>query len=481
MVTKAPAAVGPSHVKHWQTQYMSRLLLTDGVVVVAALVLAQYARFDVSPMGIFAHGHMGPLPFALVVMWMAALTIFQTRSPRVLGAGVDEYRRVLSATFWVFGFIAIAALMLKIEPSRGYLAVALPAGTLGLLLSRWTWRRHMVRKRGAGQCQNPLLVIGDRHSVTTLVSDLIRNSDHFYSVIGVGIYDHSQSDETLDVLGTKVPILGDEKRALEAVKRCGANTVALTGTERFGSHGIRNLLWELEAQDIDLIVSPISTRLMMHPIPGYALLHVERPHYQEAKRFHKRAFDICFASAALIAAAPVLLMAALAIRLTSRGPTFYAAERVGLDGQLFTMHKLRTMVDNADALLEDLTQQNDSPGGVLFKMRDDPRITPVGRILRRFSIDEIPQFWNVIRGDMSIVGPRPPLQREVSTYDGEVRRRLLVRPGVTGLWQVSGRSDLTWDQSVRLDLSYVENWSMGTDLVLILKTVKAVLGRDGAY
>jgi lipopolysaccharide/colanic/teichoic acid biosynthesis glycosyltransferase len=160
---------------------------------------------------------------------------------------------------------------------------------------------------------------------------------------------------------------------------------------------------------------------------------------------------------------------------------FYNAERVGLDGKPFTMHKLRTMVENADELLADLESQNQSDGGVLFKIQDDPRITTVGKFLRRFSIDEIPQFFNVLKGEMSVVGPRPPLPREVANYDGEARRRLLVRPGVTGLWQVSGRSDLSWDDSVRLDLSYVENWSMGTDLVIILKTVRAVLGRAGAY
>ena len=145
------------------------------------------------------------------------------------------------------------------------------------------------------------------------------------------------------------------------------------------------------------------------------------------------------------------------------------------------MYKLRTMVDNADGMLADLADSNESQGGMLFKIREDPRITPVGKILRRFSVDEIPQFINVLKGDMSVVGPRPPLQREVALYDGVTKRRLLVRPGVTGLWQVSGRSDLDWDQSVRLDLSYVENWSMGMDLVIILKTVRAVLRRDGAY
>jgi exopolysaccharide biosynthesis polyprenyl glycosylphosphotransferase len=274
--------------------------------------------------------------------------------------------------------------------------------------------------------------------------------------------------------------------ALAAVNECGANTVAVTGTEHFGVDGIRKLLWQLEANDVDLVVSPgvidvAGQRLIMRPVSGYPLIHVEKPQYQGAKRFQKRAFDFCFAVAALIAASPILLCAALAIKLTSRGPVFYASERIGLDGEPFTLLKLRTMVADADAKLPELSDQNDSPGGVLFKMRNDPRVTRIGKTLRRYSIDELPQFINVLKQEMSVVGPRPPLPREVDTYDCDIRRRLLVRPGITGLWQVSGRSDLSWEESVRLDLSYVENWSTVADLVIILRTVHAVLLRRGAY
>jgi len=288
------------------------------------------------------------------------------------------------------------------------------------------------------------------------------------------------------VNGEEIPILGDEVRALEAINECSANTVAITGTEHFGVDGIRKLLWQLEPLDVDLVVSPgvidvAGPRLVMRPLSGYPLIHVEKPQYQGAKRFQKRAFDFCFALAALVAASPILLCAALAIKLTSRGPVFYAAERIGLDGQPFTMQKLRTMVADAEAQLEKLADQNESPGEVLFKIRDDPRITAVGKVLRRYSLDELPQFINVLKQEMSIVGPRPPLRCEVDTYDGEVKRRLLVRPGITGLWQISGRSNLSWEESVRLDLSYVENWSTVSDLVIILRTVHAVLLRRGAY
>jgi exopolysaccharide biosynthesis polyprenyl glycosylphosphotransferase len=262
--------------------------------------------------------------------------------------------------------------------------------------------------------------------------------------------------------------------------------VAVARTEHFGVQGIRELMWQLETLDVDLVVSPgvmdvANARLALRPYAGFPLLHVEKPTYEETNRFQKRAFDFCFALAAVIATTPVIIACAIAIKLTSKGPVFYRAERIGLDGKPFTMLKFRTMVDGADAQLASLMALNETAGGMLFKIREDPRITPVGRWLRKLSIDELPQFINVLKQDMSVVGPRPPLRREVDNYDVEAKRRLLVKPGVTGLWQVSGRSDLSWEDSVRLDLSYVDNWSMAGDLMIVAKTVKVVLVGDGAY
>jgi exopolysaccharide biosynthesis polyprenyl glycosylphosphotransferase len=261
--------------------------------------------------------------------------------------------------------------------------------------------------------------------------------------------------------------------------------VAIAGTGDFGIQGLRRLIWELEPMGVDLMVSPgvmdvALNRLVMRPIAGLPLLQIEKPQYQGAKRFQKRAFDSCFAFAALAGTLPVLLVTALLIKLTSRGPVFYSSERIGINGRPFSMLKFRTMVKDADKQLESLRRNNESDG-LLFKIREDPRITPIGRILRRFSIDEMPQFINVLRQEMSVVGPRPPLRREVEAYDDDVQRRLLVKPGITGLWQVSGRSDLSWDKAVRLDLSYVDNWSMVIDVVIIAKTVRAVFQRKGAY
>ncbi|WP_374026092.1 sugar transferase [Mycobacterium sp. HNNTM2301] len=474
--------------RRWQRQYSSRLRITDSMIVCASVFFAQFVRFGESPS---TSGYPGQLMtlFSLLfaALWLSSIAVFRTRSPRIIGAGIDEYRRLTSASFWTFGIIAMVTLLAKIELARGYLAVALPVGTVGLLASRAMWRHRIGAMRARGKFQTTVLAIGDRRGVSHLAHELTRNPRDGYVVVGLGIPGYGSSrGKTLTVHGREIPILGDETQALAAIGRCGVDTVAVTGSERFGVQGIRKLMWQLETMDVDLVVAPglmdvAAARLALRPVAGFSLLHVEKPQYQEAKCFQKRAFDICFSLAALIATSPLLIAAAIAIKLTSKGPVFYGSERIGLDGKPFKMLKFRTMVDGADKQIDHLMAINEGAGGMLFKIRDDPRVTPVGKILRRFSIDELPQFINVLKQEISVVGPRPPLRREVAKYDGEVKRRMLIKPGVTGLWQVSGRSDLSWEESVRLDLSYVDNWSMAGDLVIIAKTLKAVLASEGAY
>jgi exopolysaccharide biosynthesis polyprenyl glycosylphosphotransferase len=216
-------------------------------------------------------------------------------------------------------------------------------------------------------------------------------------------------------------------------------------------------------------------------VAGLPLIHVEKPQYSGTKKIQKLAFDHFMSISVLLGALPVMLAAAIAIKLTSKGPVFYRSERIGLEGQPFQMIKFRTMVEGAEKQVANLASVNESVGGVLFKIKDDPRITPIGKLLRKYSIDELPQFFNVLRREMSVVGPRPPLRREVDTYNDQVRRRLLVLPGITGLWQVSGRSDLSWEDSVRLDLSYVENWSITNDVLIAVKTIRIIATGAGAY
>jgi exopolysaccharide biosynthesis polyprenyl glycosylphosphotransferase len=471
----------------WQRGYAAKLVMTDSLVVCAAVVLAQYVRFGPthSPPGY--HQYFVPsFSVLFVIVWLSALAGFRTRSPRVIGTGIEEYRRVITASFATFGAIAIVTLLLNVDIARGYLAVALPAGTLGLVLSRWRWLRHVAHRRGGGRFRTAVLAFGERDAVENLANELTRNPADGYQVVGVGIprYGPAQG-EHLTINGQLVPIVGGESDMLRAIHTCGADTVAIAGTEHFGVQGIRRLIWDLEPLGVDLVVSTGAmdvalSRLVMRPIAGLPLLHIEKPQYLRAKRLAKRVFDFLFASAALVGTLPILLISAIAIKVSSRGPVFYSAERIGIDGKPFAMLKFRTMVADADKQLAHLQDANESDG-LLFKIRDDPRVTPVGRVLRRFSIDELPQFINVLRGDMSVVGPRPPLRREVEAYDCEVLRRLLLKPGVTGLWQVSGRSDLAWNDAVRLDLSYVDNWSMVGDLFIVAKTVRAVVESKGAY
>jgi exopolysaccharide biosynthesis polyprenyl glycosylphosphotransferase len=355
-----------------------------------------------------------------------------------------------------------------------------------LMLGRSICRRFLTAQRRRGRCVTSVLAVGDPRAVRSLVQSLAREWWYGYSVIGVCLTGRPAGG-TIEIPGVgTLPILGDENDVDRAIAETNADTVALTATEHLGPEGIRELSWQLDELGVDLVVSPgvvdvAGPRLTMQPVSGLPLIHVEKPQYSGTKRIQKRAFDLCVSFVVLLGALPVMMAAAIAIKLTSRGPVFYRAERIGLDGEPFQMIKFRTMVEDADAQVGTLATLNESIGGVLFKIRRDPRVTPVGRVLRRYSIDELPQFLNVLRKDMSVVGPRPPLRREVDTYDHQVRRRLLVLPGITGLWQVSGRADLSWEDSVRLDLSYVENWSITSDLLIAAKTVRTVFAGTGAY
>ena len=471
----------------WQRRYVATLQITDCLVVCTAVALAQLVRFGptLTPPGYLEY-YVPAFSVLFAIVWLVALAGFHSRSPRLIGTGIEEFRRVVAASFWTFGAIAIVTLLLKIDIARGYLAVALPVGTLGLVLSRSFWRGYVARKRGEGGYQTAVLAIGERDAVEHLATELTRNPMDGYQVAGIAIPGYGPPrGEQITINGRMIPIVGGEAHAFEAIRTCGADTVAIAGTEHFGVRGIRRLIWDLEPMGIDLIVSTgvmdvALSRLVMRPIAGLPLLHIEKPQYLGTKRFQKRAFDFCFALAALIGTLPILLITAIAIKISSRGPVFYSSERIGIDGKPFAMLKFRTMVKDADKQLANLLEKNEFDGPH-FKIQNDPRVTPVGRVLRRFSIDELPQFINVLRHEMSVVGPRPPLRREVEAYDCDVLRKLLVKPGITGLWQVSGRADLTWTQAVRLDLAYVDNWSMVGDILIIAKTLRAVFGRSGAY
>jgi exopolysaccharide biosynthesis polyprenyl glycosylphosphotransferase len=272
---------------------------------------------------------------------------------------------------------------------------------------------------------------------------------------------------------------------LRAVDELRADVVAVASHPDLSGHALRRLAWALDERGVDLVVSPgivevAGPRLSIRPVAGLSLLHLERPSTRSGRMLLKAVLDRLGASILVVLLGPALLAIAAAIMRSSPGPALFRQIRIGADGRPFEMLKFRSMVVDAEALRTDLEADNDG-NGVLFKLRDDPRVTRVGAWLRRYSLDELPQLWNVVRGDMSLVGPRPPLPQEVIEYSEDATRRLRVRPGMTGLWQVSGRSDLSWEESLRLDLRYVDNWCLTLDAIILWRTWRAVVGRHGAY
>jgi exopolysaccharide biosynthesis polyprenyl glycosylphosphotransferase len=344
-------------------------------------------------------------------------------------------------------------------------------------------------RRDSGKYLSNVLAVGDQHTVSELLQDLRRAPRAGYRIVGVCVgesgHDLGGGRGAGNVDG--IPILGTLDEVVAVARSSGADAVAVTSSTSFGPNAVRRLSWELEDTDAELILAPALTniagpRIHTQPVAGLPMIHVDRPTYRGANKSLKRSFDVAGSLVLIVLFSPLLIGFGLAIRLTSTGPVLFRQERVGINGEVFRMTKFRSMVVDAEARLEHLRDETRDAGNVvLFKMKNDPRITRVGRFIRRFSIDELPQLFNVVKGDMSLVGPRPPLRVEVDLYEDEARRRLLVKPGMTGLWQVSGRSDLTWDESVRLDVYYVENWSITGDMIIIWKTAKAVVSSSGAY
>ena len=280
-------------------------------------------------------------------------------------------------------------------------------------------------------------------------------------------------------------VAGGLDSVTDAVRRLGADTIAVLTCPEIDGARLRELAWDLEKTGTDLCVAPAlldvaGPRTTIRPVAGLPVLHVDHPELVGAKRAVKGLFDKVSAALALALLAPLFVVIALAIRSTDPGPALFRQTRVGKDGRVFTLYKFRTMVMGAEKQKALLMAQNQADGA-LFKIRRDPRITRAGALLRRWSLDELPQLLNVLRGDMSLVGPRPALPEEAASYGGQMRRRLVVKPGMTGLWQVSGRSDLPWEEAIRLDVRYVENWSFALDLQIIWKTGSAVLYGRGAY
>lgn len=477
--------------RDWRDRYRTGLAVTDLMVLIWVIFGAQIGWFGVTASDVTFSGSLSEVALSytaisvvLVVSWLTILGVFGSRSYRVLGTGPQEYRLVLDASVRLFGLVAIIAYLFKIELARGYILIAFPLGVLTLLVSRWIWRQWLGVQRQRGEYSSRVLLVGSESSAQHLARELARLPMAGYLVVGACI---PAGTATGHLGSPSIPVFRDLDDLGPAMKATGADTVVISSSEDLSPDAIRKISWGLEPGRQHLVVAPSLTdiggpRIHTRPVAGLPLIHVETPRYTGSKQFAKRAFDVIAAGILIILLAPLFGVIALLVRLSSPGPILFRQRRVGINGSRFEMLKFRSMVTDAEKLLASLRSKQTSEGNsVLFKMANDPRVTPIGRVLRRFSLDELPQLFNVLRGSMALVGPRPPLEREVDQYDSHVHRRFLVKPGITGLWQVSGRSNLSWEDTVRLDLYYVENWSMTGDLVILWRTFKAVVGKSGAY
>ena len=483
-------APAPDHRKlhrgHWVRRLGRLLVVADTLAVVVAVAVALLVRFGpeathVQGLPTVTGGYV-TVAAATCALWLASLALHGSRDRRVVGVGPEEYKTVFVASFRLFSIVAIAAFLTRVELARGFIAGAFVLGTVLLLIERWAVRKWLHRRRAAGGWSHRVLVVGGRESALPLIRKLGR--EHYAGLSVVGACLPGGPEERLNDQAD-VAVVGSLATVVEAIELTRADIVAVTPSPALVGLELRRLAWSLEGLDVDLVVAPALTdvagpRVHVRPVAGLPLLHVESPQYEGPRRAIKEVFDRVAALLLVLVLSPLLLLIAGLVKVSSRGPVIFRQPRVGRNGEVFRVFKFRSMVKDAESMLAALATSNENDS-VLFKIHADPRITPIGRWLRRFSLDELPQLFNVLKGDMSLVGPRPPLPSEVAQYERDAHRRLLVKPGITGLWQVSGRSDLSWADTVRLDLYYVENWSLTGDLLILWKTLSAVFRGRGAY
>jgi exopolysaccharide biosynthesis polyprenyl glycosylphosphotransferase len=460
-------------------------ILAFGLDLLAIALTFMVAGWGRNALGFTAPGLSSQLAVAapfIALGWIASIALVGGYQKKVFGAGTDEYRLIMRSSFVTAAVTGIASFISKFDLSRGFYVLILLLGPPALLLGRFLLRRVLHRARANGVLLHRTLIVGTERHADEIGDVLRRQSSLGYDVVGALVPRSADVSTT----ASGIHILGDLDGAASIAQDIHADVVFLAGGAVESAAELRQLAWDLEHSECQVIVAPSLTevcreRIQVRPVGGLPLLHLEKPRAAAALRRAKRTFDIFGSAALLVVFSPVLAFAAWQVWRNDRGPVLFRQERIGRDGQAFDCLKFRTMVIDAEARLMELRRETGSQAAVFAKFKDDPRITPPGRWLRRLSVDELPQLINVLRGDMSLVGPRPQVQDEVALYDDVMARRLRVRPGMTGLWQVSGRSDLSLEEAIRLDLYYVDNWSMIQDITILVRTLKAVFGSRGAY
>ncbi|PYC68790.1 UDP-phosphate galactose phosphotransferase [Micromonospora arborensis] len=472
-------------VSRWHRPYIATLLLLDFAAAAFASWIA-IQLFDQAPSG-FSGTHKDLTWFHTVsylllpLGWVVILWSNRAYDRRYLGLGPDEFKRVIRGAVTVTATLSFLVFSTKTAPSRWTVGTALLGALLLILWCRFVarWALHYIRRR-AGQAAHRMVLVGTLPECLEVYAAVTRNPNAGLVPVAIHITDGYAAARGMP---TPVPVYAG-RDVLALVREVGGDTIAVCGSASAEPGELRRLAWQLEGSGVDLVVAPQLTdiagpRVHIRPIEGLPLLYVEEPTLSGPALLAKNLMDRVAAGLGLLLLIPLFVIIAVAIRISDRGPVFFRQPRVGHEGRTFRVWKFRTMYVDAEDRLASLVDRNETDG-MLFKMKQDPRVFPVGGFLRASSLDELPQLINVLWGEMSLVGPRP-LPADDGDFLGDVRRRLLVRPGMTGLWQVSGRSDLSWDESVRLDLYYVDNWSLAYDLSILWRTVGVVLARKGAY
>ncbi|MGW0832504.1 sugar transferase [Streptomyces prunicolor] len=471
----------------WEQRYRRTVIISD--TVATACVVGAIGDFFGARDAANWHEKWGILAFGTQLLVLGALAVSRAWAPAVLGQGAEEFRRLGRSLFTATVVLALGGIALTSRNIKLWIFVAIPAIAIVTMTARYLLRLWLHKQRNEGRCLRPVLAAGSPATVRDLINRT-RKFPHLgwrveavCTTDGRGI-DGEQGGLDGDQLDG-VPVIGLLEDVAKHVRHDGYRVVAVTPDPHWSPHRLQRLAWNLEGSDAEMIVAPVlmevaGPRLHVDAVLGIPLLRVSMPTFSGGRRAIKGVVDRLGATILLVVLAPLMLLVGLLVLMDSRGGAIYRQRRVGKDGREFTIVKFRTMVTGAHGARADLADRNEG-AGLLFKLRRDPRVTRVGAVLRRYSLDELPQLFNVLTGSMSLVGPRPPLPEESAAYGPDIRRRLLVKPGLTGLWQISGRSDLSWEEAVRLDLRYVEDWSLALDTVILWKTLRAVLHGQGAY
>ena len=456
--------------------YATRAVIWDIVAVTAAAAIGFILRWTIPYNLDISDGTYVFFALVVVVSWISVLVLRGAYDTRILGIGSEEFKRIVGASAMVFAAIAIVSFALKLDLSRGFVLITFVVGMLLLLTVRWVLRSWLRHERMYGHFLHRTIVIGSGSAQTEIVDMLDRDPVAGFTVVDV------IDEPPIDVSESGLDQWLDEVMARISLE--DADTVAVAGSRALEQTVIQRLAWRLEGPRVDLLVAPnigdvAGPRVTMRMAADLPLLHLDEPHLTGPKRAIKRTLDIVFGFLLLILFLPFMIIAAIGTFATSRGPVLYVQQRVGRGGEMITVAKFRTMYVGADKQRHTVIGLPDEK--IFERYKSDPRITPFGRILRRWSIDEMPQVFNVLAGNMSLVGPRPVLPEELGLFGDADHRRHLTKPGLTGLWQVSGRKEVDWDERMRMDLEYVENWSPALDLVIVAKTAKVVISGKGAY